>query len=345
MVCIKLYLIFTEKLNNRHENINNCLNVIKTICEKNNIDVIINIIKEPSVEYIDKNIDKYNSRVDYSPYIDNTKYNNLITNLNSFHISNYEKHRNVYKLIDEDYNGDDETYYMIIEDDILICDIYIENISEMIKNIKNKENNKCDILFLTLNTIKDDRYIIDFKDVYKVLISKSCYFIKPQICIGLYNAMHTFKIDLKIFLLKFIKDYKIKAFFYNKNTFVEGSKIGIYPSSTNSNNRLYFNNNYIELVNISNKKIIEKTDIDNAETIYIRSKNIESADILNIMGIIYYKYSDYEKAKKYTTEALYNLKKNKGYIQRNSNILCNCINMYQFEQEMLDECSKSTPKY
>jgi len=345
MVCINIYLIFTEKLNNRNENINNCLNFIKTICQKNNIDIKINIIREPSSDYIDANIDKYNSRVDYSPYTDNTEYNDYIINLNSFNISNYEKHRNVYKMIDEDYCEDNETYYMIIEDDILICDIYIENIEEMIINIKNKENNKYDILFLTLNTINHDSYIIDFNNVYKVLISKSCYFIKPQICIGLYNSMNTFKVNLKIFLSKSIKDNNIKAFFYNKNTFIEGSKIGIYPSSTNSQNHLYFNNNYIELLKISNKKTIEKTDIDNAETIYISSKNIESADILNIMGTIYCKYKDYAKAKKYTTDALYNLKKNKGYIQRNSNILCNCLNMYQFEQEMLEECSKSIPKY
>jgi len=345
MVCIKIYLIFTENLNNRTENINTCLNVIKTICGKNNIDVIINIIREPSSDYIDANIDKYNSRVDYSPYTDNTDYNNNIINLNSFNISNYEKHRNVYKLIDEDNADDNETYYMIIEDDILICDIYIDNIEEMIKNIKTIKNDKCDILFLTLNTINDESNIIEFNDVYKVLISKSCYFIEPRVCIDLYNSMHTFKVNLKIFLSKSIKDNNIKAYFYNKNTFIEGSKIGIYPSSTNSQNHLYFNNNYIELFNISNKEIIEKDDIYNAENIYIGSINIESADILNIMGIIYYKYKDYTKAKKYATEALYNLKKNKGYIQRNSNILCNCINIYQYEQEMLEECSKSIPKY
>jgi len=251
----------------------------------------------------------------------------------------------VYKLIDEDNADDNETYYMIIEDDILICDIYIDNIEEMIKNIKTIKNDKCDILFLTLNTINDESNIIEFNDVYKVLISKSCYFIEPRVCIDLYNSMHTFKVNLKIFLSKSIKDNNIKAYFYNKNTFIEGSKIGIYPSSTNSQNHLYFNNNYIELFNISNKEIIEKDDIYNAENIYIGSINIESADILNIMGIIYYKYKDYTKAKKYATEALYNLKKNKGYIQRNSNILCNCINIYQYEQEMLEECSKSIPKY
>jgi len=345
MVTLNLYLIFNEKSTNRHDNINNCLNLIKNICNKNNINIEIKIINEPSKFYIDENIEKYNKRVDYSHYTDNTEYNDSIINLNSHQISNYEKHRIVFKFIADNVKYDDETFHMIIEDDIFICNSCIENIEELIKNLNNPENNVWDILFTSLNTINADNKLINYNDVYKRLISKSCYFIKPQICLDLYDSMETFKINFKLFLSKFIKDKNIKAFFYNKNTFSEGSKIGIYPSTTNPNNHLYFNNHYIELVTISNKEIIEDTDIQNAESIYTSSLNIESADILNIMGIIYYKYCDYNNAKKYTTDALYNLKKNKGYIQKNSNILNNCINMYQFDQEYLKECLKTEPKY
>ena len=38
-------------------------------------------------------------------------------------------------------------------------------------------------------------------------------------------------------------------------------------------------------------------------------------------------------------------KKNYGYLQKNNNILNNCITIFQYEQEMLQECIKVKPKY
>ena len=73
--------------------------------------------------------------------------------LNSCQISNYEKHRELYKII-KDKNNDE--LHMIIEDDILVSTSYIDNIEEMIIDLTNKDkNNLWDLLFLSLNTIKN----------------------------------------------------------------------------------------------------------------------------------------------------------------------------------------------
>ena len=64
--------------------------------------------------------------------------------------------------------------------------------------------------------------------VYNKLITKSCYFVKPCICNKLYEDSKTFKLQIKYFLSKFIDDNKdINVYFYNKNTLIEGTKIGI----------------------------------------------------------------------------------------------------------------------
>ena len=44
-------------------------------------------------------------------------------------------------------------------------------------------------------------------------------------------------------------------------------------------------------------------------------------------------------------EAVECLKKNNGYLQKNSEILNNSINIWQYEQDTLDECKKFIPKY
>jgi GR25 family glycosyltransferase involved in LPS biosynthesis len=362
MIKINLYLIFTEMFDNRHNNINNSLEIIKSLCSKNDIELKLNIIKEPSCDYIDNNVNTYNSRVDYSPFPDNNEYNENISLLNSFQISNYEKHREVYKtiiddadIIKEDIENTNNTYYMIIEDDILVSKNYIDNIEEFLKDIKKPENNNWDILFTSLSTINTNSYnnFIDYNSIYNKLISKACYFIKPRLCAKLYEEMKTFKLGLKFLLSKYIKDNydignednNINSKFYNKNTFVEGSKYGIYPSTVNANNFLYFNNNYIELFKISGKDIVNAEELEKAKEIYNNIESINSSDVQSVMGIIYYKAKDYCNAKKYTRQALNNHKKNKGYLQKNSDILNNCINMFQYDQDMLEDCMKETPKY
>lgn len=343
---INLYLIFTELYDNRRNNINNSLEIVKKLCATNDINLVLNIITEPSCSFIDNNIDKYNSRVDYAPFPYNNEYNENISLLNSFQISNYEKHREVYKKIIEDAGGRD-THYMIMEDDILVSKNYIDNIGDLLKDIKRPENNNWDILFASLNTINNSsENFINYNNIYNKLTSKACYFIKPSLCAKLYEEMKTFKLGIRYLISKYIKDNTdIMPYFYNKNTFVEGSKYGIYPSTVNPNNFLYFNNNFIELSKISNMDYVNTQDMERAKAIYDNIENINSADIQNIMGIIYYRNKDYCNAKKYTRMALSNHKKNKGYLQKNSDILNNCIDMFQFDQDMLERCMKETPKY
>jgi len=137
---INIYIISTEELKNRITNINNVVAILKNLCAKNNINSFINLISEPSSVTIDKNISTFNSRVDYSPFKDNNEYNEYITMLNSCQISNYEKHRELYKII-KDRDNDD--LHMIIEDDMLISNSYINNINDMINDLTNKDNLIC----------------------------------------------------------------------------------------------------------------------------------------------------------------------------------------------------------
>ena len=165
-------------------------------------------------------------------------------------------------------------------------------------------------------------------------------------CEKLYDATNTFKMNIKITLSKFLKDNNYTAMSYNKITFIEGSKLGLYPSSVNPNNYLFLNNNYITLKQLSEKKELTDEDIRNAEKIYADSQNIPSIDIQGLMGTIYLNYKDYKKAKEYMNLSLNNLKKCKGYsIMKNNELLNNTINVYKYEQDMLKECLAVKPKY
>lgn len=345
MIRLNIYVVYSEELENRHGTINSSLSLIKDICVQKNIEMKLNIISEPGKEHINKHINTFNTRVNYDKFADNNIYNDLIMPLNVCQISNFEKHRYIYKLILENTNVDD--LHLIIEDDIIILKDYINNISEFIDDLNSSRDDDWDILFTCLNVVNNPAKYININELYNIIISKSCYVIKNrELCEKLYEATNTFKLNIKLTLSKFIKDRNYKALSYNKITFIEGSKLGLYPSSVNPNNYLFLNNNYIELKKISEKKELTEDDIITAEKIYSNSQNINSIDIQNIMGTIYYNYKNYKKAKEYMYTSLNNFKKCKGYtIMKNNEILSNAINIYKYEQDLLDECLSCKSKY
>lgn len=339
-----VYLIFSDKLNVRHGNINATMEVLKDICDKNKINFTLNIINTPDTKEINENIEEYNKRVDYSKFPEDNDYNNYITSLNCFQISNNEKHREAHKRIIEHSknSANEDNIYLVMEDDIVISKLYINNINDLLVNI-NKTN--WDILLASLNTINSNDDFINYKKVYKRLLSKSCYFIKPKICQDLYDEMKTFKLKYRQLLCKFIKDNDNNIIFYNKNVFIEGSKLGLYPSSINPSNYLFFNNNFIKMTKICAEDDIKDEDVKNA-TEYLKNNEFDSPDFFHIMSLIYKKYGDIYNAKMCSNYALDSLKKNNGYLEKNSEIINHSIELYKYDQEtFLNECKKITPKY
>ena len=61
--------------------------------------------------------------------------------------------------------------------------------------------------------------------------------------------------------------------------------------------------------------------------------------------MIYLKNKNYKEAKQCFISALELHKKNFGYLQKNSIILSNAIDIFKYDQDMLEECIKTKPKY
>ena len=342
-----VYLIFSDKLKVRHGNINATMEVLKDICDKNKTNFTLNIINTPDSNEINENIGEYNKRVDYSKFPEDNEYNNYITALNCFQISNNEKHREAHKRIIEHSknSANNDNIYLVMEDDIVISKLYLNNINDLLVNIN---NTNWDIIFASLNTINSNdsnNNFINYKAVYKKLLSKSCYFIKPKICELLYEEMNTFKLKYRHLLCKFINDNNNNIIFYNKNAFIEGSKLGLYPSSMNPSNYLFFNNNFIKMTKICAENDITSEDVKNAAE-YLKNNEFDSPDFYHIMSMIYRKYGDIYNAKMCSNYALDSLKKNEGYLEKNSEILNHAIELYKYDQDaFIKECKSIKPKY
>ena len=351
MTQIHIYAVYSNQLEIRMKYINSTIDFVKKTTEKLGYTCSVNVITEPSKEFVDSNIETFNKRVKYEKYPDDTKvnrdYNGLIQPLNSCQISNIEKHREIYKNI---ALKNEEDICLVMEDDVVVGQEYTHNIEQFFKKLKDKELGEWDMIFTCLPPINGEgkMRLIQTRDVFNHLMCKSSYIVRPSVCKKLIEFTETFKFSLKNGFSRFIHENPtLNAMYFNRHLFLEGSKIGILPSTINPNNFLFQNNQFISLTNISNKPEdqISDDDIKEVEKLYDTTKHMDSADILHIIGIIYYKKKDYEKSKKFLVDAVASLKRNKGYLQQNSEILNNCINMHQYDQIYLDECKELPSKY
>lgn len=346
MRVLNIYLIHSVHLVNRIPYINKTVDIVKKIAEKNSIFVKVNVLQQHSTDNIEQNIEFYNKMVKFEKEADDNadeQFNTFIAPLNVSQISNIEKHKEAYKMIDSE-----NELHLIIEDDVLAADDYIKNIEKLFDEIGKEGLCEWDILLTCMSSIDQENSlkIVNSRDQYKFFICKSSYFIKPIVAKRLLKYFEVIRYNLKIGISKFVWDNKdIRSCVLNRHTFIEGSKIGIFPSSTNDINYLHQNFQYIQLVKISNNTEITEEMMKEVMVIFDDLHQMNSPDVLHTMGLIYFKRNDFTQAKKYMEEACDKLISGFGNVSKSSEILNNAINMFQFDQPHLEECKKKSSKY
>jgi GR25 family glycosyltransferase involved in LPS biosynthesis len=325
--------------------------MIRNIAGQQGLSIELHMIREPTKESIEQNIEQYNKRVKYEKEEGedaDKQFNDLIVPLNVNQISNIEKHKIIYQNICKRDSGDGKELHFIIEDDVLIGEEYIHNIQNLFKSLKEERLDDWDILFTCLSEFEkgEQLALIDSRNQYKMLLCKSSYFIRPSLASKLARYLEVFKYSLKHSISKFIWTNKhVRSKVLNKHTFLEGSKMGLFTTSVNNTNFLFQNTQFIRLAQIVNNESITDEMVKEAEGLYKQIEKFENPDILHTMGLLHYKRNDFENAKKYMTEACDKMHTNFGYVSRGSEILNNAINMYQFDQKLLEECKKKQSKY
>lgn len=307
---MKCFILTSNRFNNRKKYIDTILQYIKDEFD------IITIDKD--IEYINK------TKLQQSDIED---FDKSIVNINKYMADNIERHRLVYNTIDEN-----ETC-LILEDDNVMLNEHLSHIKEFIKN-KDTIMKDYDIGIIGLSTQNNDTVPLELINYRltgnpNIIASKSAYMITGKLAKKLYENFNVHKYSMRVQLSKYIYDnVDVKVGIVNKHLFLEGSKIGILPSSFNKNNLLIFNPDYIKLLQLMNKN----GSIKDAETIFQRLKTINSADANHLMGIFYHKNNMNDKSFEYFENAFQLLKDQKGYIGKDSEILNNCINIYQYNQ-------------
>lgn len=346
MKLLNLYIVHSVHLENRLKYLNVTISMIKKLAEEQGLTVDIHLVKEPTKEQIEENIEAFNKKVNYDKE-DDEQFNNVINSLNVNQISNIEKHKAIYKTIVKKDENNKELHF-IIEDDVLIGEDYVHNVKQLFSVLKDDKLTDWDILFTCIAEIETNMPIglKNSRNQYKFLLSKSSYFIRPRIASKLYEYLEIYKYSLKHGIAKYIWNNKdLKACVLNKHTFLEGSKLGLFTTSVNNSNFLYQNSQFINLARLTTNDIITDEILKEAHTLFQQLEKFENPDVLHTMGVLYYKRKEWGKAKQFMTEACEMMQKHNGYISKGSEILNNAINIYQYDQSLLEECKTKVSKY
>ena len=340
---IDIYVIKSEHLKLRIKHLERMLIKIKKIFKENNYNINVYNITTPTAEDNEKNINDYNKIINLNnDDIDDKEFKGLQTKFNYNQLSNLFKHKKAYEMI-KNKNDNEKTHNFIIEDDILLMENNNEN--NFIEFIKKLHKIDYDIL-LTCCISNNNKKGIDYllSSVHnKILQCKSSYFINKNTANDLYEYLNVIRFNIKLSISKFIFDNKniIKSYVLNKPTILEGSKVGIFTTTINTNNLLIQNNYFIDFINMLND---DKIDIKKCEEFYeMYGKN--NADFQHILGIKYYKNKQYKEAIEILKSGLINIKSSEGLIGPFTELLNNCINMHQFYQDDIKDCFLKKGKY
>lgn len=257
--------------------------------------------------------------------------------------SNFSKQRTAIKKIVElgkCATSADTHYYMCVEDDCVFLSQFIENL-EVVMGRLNSE--LWDILFLSVCELnKPEGYIFkETREFFKIIPSKECYLINVPTATKLLPSLEKMHKSYRLQLSEWIYDNsEIFSKFSPKRVSIEGSKVGIVPSSVNDTNTLVYNKDYLALLNMLNN-----VRIDEAEKIFQLSAHLKSPDIIHLYAVLMFKSGRMSEAKELFLEAVDETLYKNGKLDKGTEILNNAINIFGIHQTDRDIYRKEPSKY
>jgi hypothetical protein len=337
---------FTERKKLMEEN--------KEIFEKLGIKINWTYIEKYDIKHLMDNIKDISSSIKIEQ-TEFEEYNELIENLHINHLSNIYNHLDVLNKIKTHYNElnqehQDNNMYMVLEDDVFLMNTFVDNMKVILNELHTKNINY-DLIFLgiplCIDNKTDEKKTNDIqmtenitlnyiKQYLKYLPSCDSFLINAKILNNedLYNEINKVKLIYNFELSYIIQKFNLNAYYSRPHLMLDGSKMGIIPSSININNVHIYNNEFMSMIQILNLPEEEfNKDIDKYEkefnNLYDLLKDFNNPDILHLNAIFHNKMKKYEIALnifKYAHKRYSELPSN---ISNDSNFIIDYIKTYE----------------
>ena len=270
--------------------------------------------------------------VNYEPFKDDpfTPFNNFIRNMHVNQLSNELKHRKAIQYVSESEDG---SMNIILEDDI----VFNENVADALYHALTNIPESSDIMFLGLpSAVEGDASTVTHQkvsEVFKFLPACDSYYLTKSAAKTMFENMTPIKFTTTIQFTYVISRQGLTAHLTVPNVFVDGSKLGLYFSSLEVNNRLIFNQEYVKLARmIGEKESYTPEDIDAINQEFINVKLKTNPEFYYLKAIYEYKRQNYEFAKAIYGYALEIYENNGAIINNQSTFLRDYMRVFKHLQ-------------
>jgi hypothetical protein len=366
---LHLYTIHSTKTcASRHSNMSSSVALIQAICDRNSIAFTHQHVASFEPHELQSKLSEYESMVDYTKLpLENPSeneprnaLNDCIHTLNLFEISNLLKHKEVWQTIAcQDHTQ--TTLNMILEDDAVWVQSNVTAFEKWLSSPTDAHD--WDLLFLGLSneqphneaTVeKESNYdVLPLTPSMPILASKECYFIKQSAAFALSSCIHGIKFNVRHLLSYFIaiasprQFPKLRLCTTRRRFTIDGSKLGLYPSTLHENNILIYNKEFMFLLQMMKTKPNTEWDIQEIESIHELAKTFRSPDLMHLIGVLFCNMSppQYQKGHDLMYQALIEMQQKNGLLMATSDLLNNYMNSCQYNQKDLDEITAQPSKY
>ena len=174
-----------------------------------------------------------------------------------------------------------------------------------------------DVLFIGMpatEDYKDKSKLQKVFDKFNILPCIDSYVITPKCAKKLHDSLLPFYFPTNGQYTYCMKKLGLNVMFTVPNLFADGSKVGVYTSMLNTNNKLFLNNNYNSLLSIARSEKITQESYEEAQSILEKAKGIAThPDMAYITSVIEFKMGNIQKAYE-MMKNIYNLYKANGSI-------------------------------
>jgi len=227
----------------------------------------------------------------------------MLKNLHIRQVSNALKHHEAYSRMEK--LDDDKDACLVLEDDIIFSDSIESKLNEMITFLQEKKDD-WNINFLGLPqpvTGENDgnMKLTPTNTLYRMIPEVSSYFIKPSTARILKQKWFPLRfktnIQLSYLLLTSPKD-EFKVTMSLPNLFVDGTKLGVYLSTLETNNKLILNQDYNKVAAKILAKKYTQNELDDIRKTLQNAKFSNHPDFLMLSAVLEMHEGNFAESKK-----------------------------------------------
>jgi len=254
------------------------------------------------------------------------------------HLSNCLKHCSAIRAVTNGVSAPDDLH-LVLEDDCCFSDNAIDMFMNVVARLPELAAD-WEIAFLGFPAVKmpddkDDPTALRVKrtaDLFKVLPGCDSYLITKQGAAKLNALMLPFKFNFNVQLSYAIQKSGAASYSCTPNVFIEGSKLGTYVSSLNTNNLLIYNQAFREMFGLVQLNSYTDVDRENFAKLWEITTFKGHPDFLYQKGMYLMKDRKFEEAKVVFDQCFDIYKKNACAMTKDTVFLNNYIELFKVLQ-------------